>query len=64
MNDLVTVTEFADHFHITEPTVYTAIKQQRITATKILGRVVIPRSELRRFKRRKNGNKSWILRKA
>lgn len=63
MVDILTVQEFAKRLGIEDATVYTAIKENRVQHAKILGRLVIPRTELRRFKRRSNGVKTKILRK-
>lgn len=64
MSDLLTVPEFAKRIGVEDATVYTAIKQKRVNFVKILGRLGIPRSELARFKRRKNGVKTKVLKKA
>lgn len=63
MGDFLTVQEFAKRLGIQEATVYIAIKQDRVQFTKILGRLGIPKTELRKYKRRENGVASKILRK-
>lgn len=64
MGDFLTVPEFAKRLGVKPATVYIAIKQRRVQYTTILGTLGIPRTELDRFKRRKNGVKSKVLRKA
>jgi excisionase family DNA binding protein len=64
VNDFLTVPEFAKRMGVADAAVYTAIKQKRVSYVKILGRLGIPRSELSRFKRRKDGAKTKVLRKA
>lgn len=61
MGDFLTVSEFAKRLKIEPATVYTAIKDKRVQHQLILGRLGIPRSELGRFKRRKNGDQSKVL---
>lgn len=63
MGDFLTVSQFAKRLGVEVATVYTAIKQKRVQHTSILGRLGIPKSELDRFKRRKNGKKTKILKK-
>lgn len=63
MGDFLTVRQFADRLGLEPATVYIAIKDQRVQSTEILGRVGIPKTELRRFKRRRNGIKTKVLRK-
>lgn len=62
MGDFLTVQEFARRLGVQDATVYTAIKQNRVQFTKILGRLGIPRTELRKFKRRTNGIETKIFR--
>lgn len=63
MGDFLTVQEFARKLGIQEATVYLAIKEDRVQSTKILGRLGIPKTELRKFKRRSNGIETKVLRK-
>lgn len=63
MGDFLTVQQFAKRVGVEDATVYIAIKQERVQSTKILGRLGIPKSELRRFKRRKNGIQTKVLKK-
>lgn len=63
MGDFLTVQQFASRLGVKEATVYIAIKQERVQSTKILGRLGIPKTELRRFKRRNNGTQTKILKK-
>lgn len=63
MGDFLTVQEFARKLGVQDATVYIAIKQNRVQHTKILGRLGIPKSELRKFKRRTNGIETKIFRK-
>lgn len=63
MGDFLTVQQFAKRLGLQEATVYIAIKQERVQSTTILGRLGIPRSELRKFKRRENGLQSKVLKK-
>lgn len=63
MGDFLTVPEFAKRLGVRDATVYTAIKQNRVQYTKILGRLGIPKTELRRFKRRTNGVETKIFKK-
>lgn len=63
MGDFLTVQQFASRLGVQEATVYIAIKQDRVQSAKILGRIGIPKSELRKFKRRQNGIQTKILRK-
>lgn len=64
MGDFLTVQEFAKRMKVEDATVYTAIKQNRIQHTKILGRLGIPKTELRRFKRRVNGVETKVFKKS
>lgn len=64
MSDFLTVTEFADRLGLKRHAVYAAIRQNRITSIRLLDKLGVPRSELKRFKRRKNGNKTQVLKKA
>ena len=64
MSDFLTVKEFADRMKLSKAAVYFAIEEQRLQTVTILGRIGIPRSELSRFKRRKNGDKSKVLKAA
>lgn len=64
MKDFLTVPEFAKRLHLSPTTVYIAIQEGRVHSIKILGRLGIPKTELDRFKRRKNGNLSKVLRAA
>lgn len=61
MGDFLTVQQFAKRLGVVDAAVYTAIKQERVQAVLILGRLGVPKSELRRFKRRTNGTKTKIL---
>jgi len=63
MGDFLTVQEFARRLGVKDATVYIAIKQDRVQYTRILGRLGIPKTELRRFKRRTNGTETKILKK-
>lgn len=63
MGDFLTVQQFAKRLGVEKATVYIAIKQERVQCTKILGRLGIPKSELRRFKRRQNGIQTKVLKK-
>lgn len=63
MGDFLTVQQFARRLGIEDATVYIAIKQERVQSTKILGRIGIPKTELGRFKRRKDGIQTKILKK-
>lgn len=63
MGDFLTVPDFARRIGVKDATVYTAIKQKRVQFTKILGRLAVPKTELRRFKRRTNGIETKIFRK-
>jgi excisionase family DNA binding protein len=64
MGDFLTVQEFARRLGVEEATVYIAIKQDRVQHTRILGRLGIPKTELRRFKRRRNGVETKIFKRA
>lgn len=63
MGDFLTVQQFAKRIGVEDATVYIAIKEARVQSIKILGRLGIPVSELRRFKRRKNGIQTKVLKK-
>lgn len=63
MGDFLTVQEFARRLGLKEATVYLAIKDERVQFTRILGRLGIPKTELRKFKRRNNGIETKVLRK-
>jgi excisionase family DNA binding protein len=63
MGDFLTVPDFARRIGVKDATVYTAIKEKRVQFTKILGRLAVPKTELRRFKRRTNGIETKIFRK-
>jgi excisionase family DNA binding protein len=63
MGDFLTVQEFARRLGVKEATVYIAIKDQRVQFTKILGRLGIPKTELRKFKRRTNGIETKIFKR-
>ena len=64
MGDFLTVPQFARKIGVTDAAVYTAIKDNRVQYTKILGRLGIPKTELRRFKKRKNGIETKVFRKS
>ena len=64
MGDFLTVQAFAKRLKIKPATVYIAIQQGRVSHVTILGRLGIPKSELDRFKRRKNGEASKVLKAA
>lgn len=64
MGDFLTVREFARKLGVQDATVYIAIKQNRVQYTKILGRLGIPRTELRKFKKRNNGIETKIFKKS
>lgn len=64
MGDFLTVQQFAKRLGVQDATVYIAIKQNRVQHTKILGRLGIPKTELRRFKRRTNGSETKIFKKS
>jgi len=61
MGDFLTVPQFAEKMGLGQTAVYKAIEQNRVQHAKILGRIGIPRTELRRFKKRKNGDLSKVL---
>lgn len=63
MGDFLTVQQFASRLGVKEATVYIAIKQERVQSTKILGRLGIPKTELRKFKRRTNGIETKIFKR-
>ncbi len=63
MIDVLTVSEFASRLKVHRNAVYAAIADKRVFAAQMLGRVVIPKSELKRFKRRQNGIDTWVMRK-
>lgn len=63
MGDFLTVQEFARKLGVKDATVYIAIKDQRVQFTKILGRLGIPKTELRKFKRRTNGIETKIFKR-
>lgn len=63
MGDFLTVQQFAKKLGVQDATVYIAIKENRVQSTKILGRLGIPKTELRRFKKRVNGIETKIFRK-
>lgn len=63
MGDFLTVPEFARKLGVTDATVYIAIKQNRVQFTRILGRLGIPKTELRRFKKRSNGMETKVFRR-
>lgn len=62
MGDFLTVSQFAKKMKLCQTAVYKAIEEDRVQHTKILGRIGIPKTELERFKRRKNGDKAKVLR--
>jgi len=64
MGDFLTVQQFAKKLGVQDATVYIAIKENRVQYTKILGRLGIPKTELRRFKRRRNGIETKIFKKS
>lgn len=64
MGDFLTVQEFARRLGVQDATVYIAIKQNRVQYTKILGRLGIPKTELRKFKKRTNGIETKIFKKS
>lgn len=64
MGDFLTVQEFARRLGVQDATVYIAIKQNRVQYTRILGRLGIPRTELRKFKKRTNGIETKIFKKS
>ena len=64
MGDFLTVQQFARKIGVEDATVYIAIKQDRIQHTRILGRLGIPKTELRKFKKRTNGTKTKIFKKS
>lgn len=63
MVEFLTVADFAKRMKVERATVYTAIKQKRVQCALVLGRIGIPKSELKRFKPRENGDLSKVLRK-
>lgn len=63
MGDFLTVQEFAKRLGVKDATVYIAIKQDRIQYARILGRLGIPKTELRRFKKRNNGIETKIFKR-
>lgn len=63
MMDVLTVPDFAKRLKLSPASVYLAIQEKRVNAVRILGRIVIPRSELQKVKRRNNGVATWVLRK-
>lgn len=63
MGDFLTVHQFAKRLGVEDATVYIAIKQDRVQSTRILGRLAIPKSELRKFKRRRNGVETKVFRR-
>lgn len=63
MGDFLTVQEFAKRLGVKDATVYIAIKQDRIQHARILGRLGIPKTELRRFKKRNNGIETKIFKR-
>lgn len=64
MGDFLTVQEFARRLGVQDATVYIAIKQNRVQHAKILGRFGIPKTELRKFKKRTNGIETKIFKKS
>lgn len=64
MGDFLTIPEFAKRLKLCPTTVYVAVQQKRVQSIRILGRIGIPKSELARFKRRKNGNNAKVLKRA
>lgn len=63
LEDFVTVADFARSLKINRTTVYIAIQENRVNAMDVLGRKVIPRSELLRFTKRTGKGKTKVLRK-
>jgi hypothetical protein len=63
MGDFLTIPEFAKRMKLCPTTVYVAVQQKRVQSIKILGRIGIPKSEIERFKRRKNGDNNKVLKK-
>lgn len=63
MGDFLTVHEFAKRLGVKDATVYIAIKQDRVQHTVILGRLGIPKTELRKFKKRNNGIETKIFKR-
>jgi hypothetical protein len=53
LSDVVIVSYAADALNLTPAAVYLAIKEGRINSVKMLGRIVIPRTEFDRLKRLK-----------
>lgn len=64
MGDFLTVQVFARKLGIKPSAVYMALKDNRVQSVVILGRIGIPKSELRKFKRRENGIETKVLRKS
>lgn len=64
LEDFLTVSDFAQRLGLNRTTVYIAIQDGRVQALEVLGRLCIPKSELKRFKRRKNGDQTKVLRAA
>ncbi len=62
MEQVLTVAQFANHLKIEPVTVYKAVRDGRLSCIRILGRIAIPKTELKRLKKRRNGDKTWILR--
>jgi excisionase family DNA binding protein len=63
MGDFLTVQQFAKKLGVQDATVYIAIKENRVQYTKILGRLGIPKTELHRFKKRRNGIETKVFKK-
>lgn len=64
MDDLLTVPNFAKQLNLSPTTVYLAIQEKRLEVEERYGRLLIPRRELKRFKKRKNGSRKKVLRAA
>lgn len=64
MTNILTVGQFARCVGLEPATVYTAIKQNRVKYTKVLGRLGIPATELQKFAARSNGKKTKVLKKS
>ena len=63
MFDVLTVSQFAHKLGISQKTVYAAASDGRVNTVRLFGRIGIPKNELKRFKRRLNGSKTWVVRK-
>ena len=64
MDDLLTVRDFAIQLKVSPATVYLAIAEKRVAVEERFGRLLIPREELKRFKKRKNGSRKKVLKAA